>query len=149
MGEYGYYHNNLVKLGTCENMYYLRYEDRDKIEPENNSLDPAYTTNLRFRLPFPDEDHIQPGQYHNYDRGMYFEMINDPCQKCNSISFNMPRVKLTRQHKLVPFYECNNCGAAYSWAWNEIWPYISHFDPKLLERLCKYKLTSTDALQSL
>lgn len=141
MGEYGYYYGNLVKIGTCENMYYLRYEDRHKIKKDENSLDPKTTTTLRFRLPFPDEDHIQPGQYHDHDRGIYFEMLNDPCPKCNSISFNMPRVKLTKQYKLVPYFECNNCRAAYSSVWEEIWPYITHFDPKLLERLKNYAST--------
>ena len=39
-----------VKIGTCENMYYLRFEDRYKV-----IYDLSFD-NCRFRLPFPDED---------------------------------------------------------------------------------------------
>lgn len=58
-----------IKIGTCEDMYYLRYEDRAKVAPLPGSLDPAQELNLRFRLPYPDEDDILPGDYAQYDRG--------------------------------------------------------------------------------
>ena len=53
-----------VKIGTCENMYYLRFEDRYKV-----IYDLSFD-NYRFRLPFPDEDNIGIGNYNNYDRGI-------------------------------------------------------------------------------
>jgi len=58
-----------VKIGTCESMYYLRYEDRGKVCALSHSLDPATTDGLRWRLPFPDEDHILIGEYQPHTRG--------------------------------------------------------------------------------
>ena len=47
-----------VKMGTCADMYYLRFEDMADVEPEEGS-----TFGTRFRLPWPDEDHHLPGDY--------------------------------------------------------------------------------------
>jgi hypothetical protein len=70
MGEYAKFNGESIKIGTCEMMYYLRYEDRHKVTPESNSLNPHTVKNLFWRLPFPDEDHIQPGHYENHNRGI-------------------------------------------------------------------------------
>lgn len=59
-----------VKIGTCESMYYLRYEDRDKVKPLAHSLDPRDSIGLFFRLPFPDEDDVHIGQYDPPERGL-------------------------------------------------------------------------------
>ena len=71
MGEYAKRKSDgaRVKIGTCEDMYYLRYEQRHLVAHESGNVDPARDPNgLRFRLPFPDEDHIQPGDFEPYDR---------------------------------------------------------------------------------
>jgi len=71
MGEYALDANgHQIKLGTCQWLYYLRYEDRDKVTPCVNSLDPRETagTRLKFRLPWPDEDHIEIGAYEHHGR---------------------------------------------------------------------------------
>jgi hypothetical protein len=71
MGEYAIRKSDkeYVKIGTCESMYYLRYEDREKVAAHPGNVDvnenPA---GLRFRLPFPDEDHFRPGEYTPYNR---------------------------------------------------------------------------------
>jgi hypothetical protein len=67
MGEFAKRHSDgqSVKIGTCEDMYYLRLEDRDKVTPEPNS-----GFGYRFRLPFPNEDHFQPGEYDNAFRAL-------------------------------------------------------------------------------
>ncbi len=70
MGEYAKFNGHEIKIGTCECMYFLRYEDRNKVEQLPNSLDPATQKNLFWRLPFPDEDHIQPGNYDDFNRGV-------------------------------------------------------------------------------
>jgi hypothetical protein len=57
-----------IKIGTCENMYYIRYEDRSKVLQLPNSLDCSEQLNLYWRLPFPDEDNIDIGNYGNYTR---------------------------------------------------------------------------------
>lgn len=65
MGEYAIRKsdNRRIKIGTCENMYYVRYEDRNKLIPEEESLDCAKTDGLKWRLPFPDEDTSKIGNY--------------------------------------------------------------------------------------
>ena len=63
MGEYAEFRNNRIKIGTCEMMYYLRYEDRLKVKPLNNNLDPNTEMNLFWRLPVKCEDNISPGHY--------------------------------------------------------------------------------------
>ena len=52
-----------VKIGTCETMYYLRFEDREKVRPTEGSAFGAF-----YRLPYPDEDNVKPGEYELYDR---------------------------------------------------------------------------------
>jgi hypothetical protein len=68
MGEYATRKSDRkrIKIGTCEAMVYLRWEDRDKIS--GYDFKPEY--GLHFRLPFPDEDAILPGDYDSYDRNM-------------------------------------------------------------------------------
>ena len=60
-----------VKIGTCESMYYLRFEDRFKVRALSNNVDPVKDAGeLKFRVPFPDEDQIEPGgEYKDYRRG--------------------------------------------------------------------------------
>jgi hypothetical protein len=60
-----------IKIGTCENMYYLRFEDRHKVQALPGNVDPVRDAGLlRFRLPFPDEDDMLPGEYEDYNRGL-------------------------------------------------------------------------------
>lgn len=59
-----------IQIGTCESMYYLRYEDRNKVSKLPSSLDASTELNLFWRLPYPDEDSIKPGEYDDYNRGM-------------------------------------------------------------------------------
>ncbi len=68
MGEYAARKSDgaQVKIGTCENMYYLRYDQRHDVESSEGSLDPAdpqYIGELRFRFPDPVEDGITPGSF--------------------------------------------------------------------------------------
>jgi hypothetical protein len=66
MGEYAKLKTTgeQIKIGTCENMYYLRFEDRYKVIYDSSF------TGYRFRLPFPDEDKIEIGNYQDFDRGI-------------------------------------------------------------------------------
>lgn len=54
-----------VKIGTCQAMYYLRWDDIDKVRIKYDLRIPG----LWFRLPFPDEDDIEPGNYDDFNRG--------------------------------------------------------------------------------
>lgn len=74
MGEYAIrkLDRKEIKIGTCESMYYLRFEDRSKVAPLPNNVDVSRDSDaaqLLFRLPFPDEDGMQPGQYSDFNRG--------------------------------------------------------------------------------
>lgn len=64
MGEYGTYKGNEIKIGTCEDMLYLRPDQIGLVRSE--AL--RDITELRFRFPFPDEDGVEPGQFDNPDR---------------------------------------------------------------------------------
>jgi len=72
MGEYAKRKSDgvEVKIGTCESMYYLRYEDRNKVKKIPNSLDASREKNLFWRIPFPDEDAVQIGEYNDHSRGL-------------------------------------------------------------------------------
>ncbi len=70
MGEYAKFNGEEIKIGTCECMYYLRYEHRNFVQPLPHSLNPATAKNLFWRLPFPDEDHFGPGNYEDFNRGV-------------------------------------------------------------------------------
>jgi len=67
MGEYAVRKSDKthIKIGTCEAMYYLRWDDIDKVFASYDLRQPG----LWFRLPFPDEDEVLPGEYDNYNRG--------------------------------------------------------------------------------
>jgi hypothetical protein len=72
MGEYAKRRTDgqEVKIGTCENMYYLRWEDRNSVQPLPGNVDPSRELGLRFRLPYPDEDDTPIGQHSPYNRGL-------------------------------------------------------------------------------
>lgn len=80
MGEYAVRisDNKEIKIGTCEDMYYLRFEDRAKVRRLSGNVDVninAEAGECRFRLPFPDEDGIEPGNYEEYNRSQ--ELYSD------------------------------------------------------------------------
>jgi hypothetical protein len=55
-----------MKIGTCEEMFYLRFEDRAKVAALRGGVDvnnPEHAGTLLFRLPFRDEDGVLPGDY--------------------------------------------------------------------------------------
>ena len=69
MGEYAKFNGQQIKIGTCEAMYYLRYEDRHRVQPQPGNINPGIDKDLWFRPPFPDEDHLKPGEYLDPFRG--------------------------------------------------------------------------------
>lgn len=72
MGEYANYGGSSVKIGTCEDMYYLRHDQRHAVSATRGNVDPvADVAALRFRFPWPDEDHITPGSGEFHDKGFH------------------------------------------------------------------------------
>src|SRR5947199_3445544 len=83
MGEYAMYGGVQVKIGTCENMYYLRADQRDQVWVMPGNVDPMDAEALgviRFRLPWPDEDHIEPGAFERYDRALGLYGVEVPAE---------------------------------------------------------------------
>jgi len=66
-----------IKLGTCEDLYYARFEQvqiaahsAEKLDGNDNPsayLEEKY--GWRYRFPFPDEDEIPIGHFDKFDRG--------------------------------------------------------------------------------
>lgn len=75
MGEYARHNGREIKIGTCESMYYLRFDQRHQVEAMSGNVDPVRDADaLRFRFPFPDEDGLPPGDAlydKGYDRGVH------------------------------------------------------------------------------
>lgn len=77
MGEYVLYRGEPVKIGTCENLYYVRHADfarmvaAGEVQPMSGNATPAgyLDGSFRFRFPFPDEDALTPFTYDDYDKG--------------------------------------------------------------------------------
>ena len=46
-----------VKIGTCNEMFYCRYDQWDQVHYEH------MTDGLLWRIPIPEEDHIKPGDF--------------------------------------------------------------------------------------
>ncbi|HXU02805.1 MAG TPA: hypothetical protein VN903_17690 [Polyangia bacterium] len=64
MGEYANYRGQSIKIGTCEDMYYLRFDQRFAVHRETGNVDPVADRGvLRFRFPWPSEDGIAPGAF--------------------------------------------------------------------------------------
>jgi hypothetical protein len=81
MGEYAEYHGKEVKIGTCEDMLYLRYDQRELVKRMPHSLDPADEDTqkvIRFRFPWPDEDRVEPGSFENPDRAIHIPGLVAP-----------------------------------------------------------------------
>jgi hypothetical protein len=81
MGEHALYRGEQIKIGTCEDLYYLRAEQAAAVSALPNSLDPVANRDLvRFRFPFPDEDGIEPGGFDDYDRGLALDGLTAPAE---------------------------------------------------------------------
>lgn len=81
MGEYAEYQGQQVKIGTCEDMYYLRADQASSVTALPGNVDPTNLDDLcgiRFRFPFPDEDGIEPGMFDRYDRSVQVYGITAP-----------------------------------------------------------------------
>lgn len=140
MGEYAKRHSDgaEVKIGTCEDMYYLRAGQR-------SDVDYSDWDGCRFRFPWPDEDGTLPGEYReDYNRSLAVDfpmpptvdhgtvqfsaragyLISVPCPESGKCPVKFHRngftgaVHLTQQRvladgRLVPVLMCGGCGAKW------------------------------------
>jgi hypothetical protein len=77
MGEHVKHHGQTLKLGTCEDLYYVTFEQACQVcfgaDQAPGNLPPLEYLNpthgWRYRFPFPDEDNVEPGSHRDYERG--------------------------------------------------------------------------------
>ncbi len=167
MGEYAKLVNGgeRVKLGSCEEMFYIRVEDIRKVEY-------AFNFTAYFRLPFPDEDSVCIGNYEPFNRGYKlkgfeaFETASSPgivylwrneyrlnltCYHgeiqpdgSNDITvegtvlrkYELAYIKRVASGELSPVIRCLHCGKLWSCEWSEVIPFIA--DAELLKRIHHY-----------
>jgi hypothetical protein len=77
MGEYATFEGERIKIGTCEDMYYLR---ADQVGRLSRSDVDGYWSEVRFRFPFPDEDDIEPGAFRDHDRSVSAWGLEPPAE---------------------------------------------------------------------
>jgi hypothetical protein len=70
MGEYGSVGGHQVKLGTCEDFYYLRADQVGAVADYPELRDPDVLAVIRFRFPWPDEDSTPAGGFGDPFRGL-------------------------------------------------------------------------------
>lgn len=88
MGEYAKFAGERVKIGTCEDMYYLRFDQRHSVQPVSDSVDPVRdAAALRFRFPWPSEDDVAPGQFKDHDHKLRVDGVPAPNFDHYSVQF--------------------------------------------------------------
>lgn len=122
MGEYANYQGEQVKIGTCEDMYYLRADQRHLVQAVSSSLDVNGPERfaVRFRFPFPDEDGTEPGAFEHYKRGVRVPVScaeQEHYGKCKGSSeteiVQQKYVKVGDAERLVLVCQCPDCHAAW------------------------------------
>ena len=81
MGEYANYNGQSIKIGTCEDMYYLRFDQRHLVDHERGNVDvnsPEDQAAIRFRFPFPEEDGNEPGAFSDYNKSLVISGAKAP-----------------------------------------------------------------------
>jgi hypothetical protein len=81
MGQYIKFRKEDVKIGTCENCYYITFQQMAKHAHEmSNTGDGSPDSYLkvdsgyRFRFPFQDEINSEPFAYDDFDKGFLFKI---------------------------------------------------------------------------
>jgi hypothetical protein len=83
MGEYALYNGERIKIGTCENMYYLRADQVHKVQPLDGNVNPhsiEQAGQIRFPFPFPQEDNEKPGEFDDHDYGLGLYGVEPPAE---------------------------------------------------------------------
>lgn len=97
MGEYASFKGESVKIGTCEDMYYLRYDQRHLVQHEPGNVDPVTQAHLlRFRFPWPNEDGAAPGCYEPSYKAVWVPGLTAPAHvEHGTVQFTAPAGYLT------------------------------------------------------
>jgi len=100
MGEYAKYQGREIKIGTCEDMLYLRADQARSVEPMRGNVDPVKDAGaIRFRFPFPQEDGKEPGSFEPFvTLGVYGVEVPD--------GVDHGTVQFSSQHGLLASLPC-------------------------------------------
>lgn len=92
MGEYAEFKGQRTKIGTCEDMYYLRFDQRFLVGGLEGNVNPRLDKDaelLRFRFPWPDEDDVEPGAFEDFYRSLAVNGLEpDPHAGHNTVQFS-------------------------------------------------------------
>lgn len=77
MGEYATFRGERIKIGTCEDLYYLR---ADQVGRLSHSDIGNHWDAVRFRFPFPDEDSTEPGDFRDSGRSVPVSGLKPPAE---------------------------------------------------------------------
>ena len=82
-----------IKVGTCEDLYYLRCDQLGRVYADGDANPRAHLDAYRFRFPWPEEDGIAPGDFKDYERSMALYVDSLPELEHGSVQFtaNYPR----------------------------------------------------------
>lgn len=117
MGEYARYGGDTIKIGTCEDMYYLRADQRHMVGKLPGSVSP-WEAGLRLRFPWPDEDGQAPGSFEPF-RGLVLDGAEPPeglvhygYKGTDHTAISLVQQKALLDGRLVLVCACD-CGGAY------------------------------------
>lgn len=92
MGEYASYNGSRVKIGTCEDLYYLRADQTGLLtDSDCDFTDSEILSVVRFRFPWPDEDGIDPGAFEDPFRSLRLWGVSVPAEVSHgTVQFSHP-----------------------------------------------------------
>lgn len=107
MGELAIHNGQTVKIGTCEDMLYLRADQARQVRPHPTSVDAVRDAEyLRFRFPWPDEDGVAPRRFEDPYRRMVLWGASPPTEHAEEHY----RVQFTSPHGYVTSLPCPESG---------------------------------------
>lgn len=120
MGDNARYDGRRIKLGTCASFYYLRFDQAHLVTAaEFGDVDvPRFIDQIRFRFPFPDEDHVEPGDFDAF-RELVLTEVEPPAgvEHTRDHEGNWVAASVVQQrvweNRLVLVCKCAGCGALY------------------------------------
>lgn len=103
-----------VKIGTCEDMLYLRADQRHLVWPQYGNVNPQSAEDqksIRFRFPWPDEDGIAPGGFDNPFRKL---AVHQPPPE--HVTHNLIQFRAAQGYNIsLPCPEGNPGAVRYDW----------------------------------
>jgi hypothetical protein len=142
MGEYAIRKSDNVKIkvGICESLSHIRYEDRFKVSHEECNRDCSTVLDCFWRLPYPDEDDVPIGEYteraNQWDPFRWYPLSGFTFEELPNETFSLHSIKNDSKDRLKSVVISNETEKMWSVPIEDILPYIS--DAELNARIEKY-----------